>query len=102
MQEDIKTNKSGQEKESELDLGVFFSLIGKIIRGIVGIFKAFFLLLFNGLISILLFIKRKLIWFMIGGLIGFGFGLYRYLSKGPSYFSDIYVRANFESSRLLY
>jgi hypothetical protein len=102
MQEDVKTNKPKQEQERELDLGIFFSLIGKIIRGIIRVVKAFFLLFFDGIISILLFIKRKLIWLVIGGLIGFGFGLYRYLTKGPSYFSDLYVRANFESSRLLY
>ena len=102
MQEDLKTNKPKQEQENEIDLGVFFNLIGKIIRGIVGVFKALFLLLFNGLISILLFVKRKLVWLVVGALIGFGFGLYRYFLKGPSYFSDLYVRANFESSRLLY
>jgi hypothetical protein len=102
MQEDLKANNPKQKQENELDLGVFFNLIGKVVRGIGRLFKGFFILLFEGLISLLLFIKRKLIWLVIGGLIGFGFGLYQYLTKGPTYFSDLYVRANFESTRLLY
>jgi hypothetical protein len=103
MQEPPKTNKTEPEpQERELDLGVFFNLIGKIVRRFFEAFRSLFVLLFQLLLGILLFIKRKIIWLALGSLIGLGFGLQRYFSKGPAYYSDLFVRANFESSRLLY
>lgn len=100
MQEDRKLQPKHQE--NEVDLGVFFDLLGKIVKKIGSAFKAVFLYIFEFFLIILLFIKRKIIWLAIGALIGLGFGLYRYATEGPSYHSEMVVRTNFKSSRLLY
>jgi hypothetical protein len=100
MQEDIKEPKT--PKENEIDLGVFFGLIEKIFRKIGILLSSFFLSLFQLCISILLFIKRKIVWMALGAIVGLGFGLQHYISKGPSYYSEMLVRTNFESTRPLY
>ena len=50
----------------------------------------------------MIFIKRKLIWLTAGLLLGLSVGLYFYFKEGPVYYSDMVVRANFESARSLY
>jgi hypothetical protein len=100
MQETIKDPKT--QKETEIDLGVFFNLIEKIFRKAGILLSSLFLSLYHLFIAFLLFIRRKIIWLAIGALIGLGFGLQRYISKGPSYYSEMIVRTNFESTRPLY
>lgn len=100
MQEDKKDLKTS--KETEIDLGVFFNLIEKIFKRIISLIAAFFVSLFQLFLELLLFIKRRLLWLAIGALIGLGFGLQRYFAKGPSYYSDMVVRSNFESAKALY
>ncbi|MCU7550855.1 hypothetical protein OCK74_17175 [Chitinophagaceae bacterium LB-8] len=100
MQEDIKDPKT--PKETEIDLGVFFSLIEKTFRKIGNLLSLFFISLFQFFIGILLFLRRKILWLAIGALIGLGFGLQRYISKGPTYYSEMLVKTNFQSTRPLY
>jgi hypothetical protein len=100
MQEDIKDPKA--PRETEIDLGVFFNLIEKIFRKIGILLSSFFLSLVQLFIGILLLIRRTIIWLALGALIGLGFGLQRYISKGPTYYSEMLVRANFGSTRPLY
>ncbi len=100
MKEDIKEPKT--TKETEIDLGVFFNLIERIFRKTGILLSTFFLSIFHFFISVLLFIRRKFLWLAIGAFIGLGFGLQRYISKGPSYYSEMLVRTNFESTRPLY
>jgi hypothetical protein len=100
MQEDIKDQKT--PRETEIDLGVFFNLVERIFRKTGILLSAFFLALFQFFINILLFLKRKIIWLAIGALIGLGVGLFQYISNGPSYYSEMIVRANFQSTRPIY
>jgi len=100
MQDNIKP--SGTNKEDEIDLGVFFNLIGIIISRINKTIKNFFVGIFQFLLLFLLFLKRKFLWLVLGALIGFATGLFFYIKKGPTYSSEMIVRANFESSRVIY
>jgi hypothetical protein len=100
MQEDKKDLKTS--KETEIDLGVFFNLIERIFRKVISFISAFFLSIFQLFIELLLFIKRKIIWLVIGALVGLTFGLQRYFTKGPTYYSEMVVRTNFESAKPLY
>jgi hypothetical protein len=101
MQENSKV-PSQQTGENEIDLGVFFHLIANIFRKLGGLIKSFFVAILKAIIFILLFIKRRIVWLLLGALAGLTIGLYVHFSKGPTYFSDMVVRSNFESPRLLY
>jgi hypothetical protein len=100
MQENYKVDPKNQE--NEIDLGVFFNLIGKIFYKIGSAIRLLFLSLFQFLIAFLLFIKRRILWLGLAGLIGLSFGIYKYISRGPTYYSEMIVRSNFESTPLLY
>jgi hypothetical protein len=100
MQDDF--NKPKITQENEVDLGVFLNLLRKLFKKISRFVQSFILMTYNLVIFALIFIKRRLIWLALGGLIGLGFGLQRYYANGPSYFSEMVVRTNFESSRMLY
>jgi hypothetical protein len=100
MQEDLKTNTFSQEKE--IDLGIFFNSLRHAILSIGKMLKTLLGLLLSSIVQLLLFIKRNLVWLLVSALIGFGYGFYSYKKKGPSYFSDMTISTNPESSRLLY
>jgi hypothetical protein len=100
MQEDLKTNTSGQEKE--IDLGSFFNSLRHAVLSIGKILKNLLGLLLSSVLQLLLFIKRNLVWLIVSALIGFSYGFYNYMKNGPSYFADMTVSTNSESSRLLY
>jgi len=99
---DNQRTRQPEQQDKDLDLAALLSLIG---RGIGRLFRgigSFFVFLFNCLILLLLFIKRKFIFLLIAGVLAFAFGLITYYSTGPLYYSEMLVRTNFESSRLLY
>lgn len=100
MQEDNKSQPKLQE--NEVDLGVFFTLIGRIVKKITDALNSLLIYLSEVLLQALIFLKRKIIWLALGFLIGLGFGLKEYFSNGTSYYSDMTVRSNFESARLLH
>jgi hypothetical protein len=100
MQEDLKTNTSSQDKE--IDLGIFFNSLRHAVLSIGKMLKTLLGLLLSSVLQLLLFIKRNFVWLLVSALIGFGYGFYNYMIKGPSYFAEMTVSTNSESSRLLY
>ena len=100
MQPDTKP--TNDQKESEIDLGVFFNLARKLFSSIAAAIGSFFSFLFQLILSIFIFIKRKTIWLVAGSLAGLGMGLYFYFKEGPVYYSDMVIRSNAGSSRSLY
>lgn len=100
MENTQKNNPENREKE--VDLGVLLNLFGTIAKKIFSVFASFFRWISYLLMGLLIFIKKSLLWLLIGTLLGFSVGLYKYLTKGPTYTSSMIVRANFESSRDLY
>jgi hypothetical protein len=99
-QADIKKQES--EKEKEVDLGAFFTIAGRTVRKIGTSLAEVFDFIYIIIINFLLFIKRNLIWLALSAILGFSFGFYKYNHTGPSYYADMTVSTNFESSRLLY
>ena len=97
-----ETTKNSNPKESEIDLGVFFNLLSRLFSSVVNAVKSFFLFVFHTILSILIFIKRRIIWLAAGLFLGLITGLYFYFKEGPVYYSDMVVRANFENARSLY
>lgn len=100
MQED--RNLQPKHQENEVDLGVFFTLISKVFKKVGAFFSAILSYLSEVILFFLFLIKRNILWLALSAALGFAFGLYQYHSSGPSFYSDLVVRTNFESSRLLY
>ncbi|HTN08899.1 hypothetical protein [Agriterribacter sp.] len=100
MQPDTKP--TNDQKESEIDLGVFLNLVGKLFSSIATAVGSFFSFLFQLILSIFIFIKRKIAWLVAGLLAGLSLGLYFYFKEGPVYYSDVVVRSGLGSSRPLY
>ncbi|MFL5773492.1 MAG: hypothetical protein ACJ75F_10060 [Flavisolibacter sp.] len=99
MQEELKPQK---QRENEVDLGVFFTIAGKIFRSIGNFFVSIFKFLFTLLIAFFLLIKNNFLWLALSAILGFSVGLYKSFSSGPSYYAEMVVTTNFESSRFLY
>ncbi|HET9744377.1 MAG TPA: hypothetical protein VFP97_01620 [Chitinophagaceae bacterium] len=97
-QEKIKPDTT----EKDIDLGAFLTVLSRFFRSIGLAIKFFFTSIFYALLYLLLFIKRKLIWILGGGLIALAVGLYSYMNGPQSYYSELVVKPNFESTRLLY
>lgn len=100
MQPDTKP--TNDQKENEIDLGVFLNLVGKLFSSIATAIRSFFLFLLQLILSVFIFIKRKMIWLVAGALAGLSFGLYFYFKEGPVYYSDMVVRSSLGSSRPVY
>jgi len=94
--------KLNPASEKEIDMGVFLNALSRSVKKAGHGIALFFVGLFDSIIWFLLFLKNNIIWLAVGALVGASYGLYVYQKSGPSYYSDLVVRANFESSRLLY
>jgi hypothetical protein len=102
MESTPKTNPHPKPRETDVDLGLviyktgnavnnFFVWIGRMMRKGGNTFLIF-----------LLFIRKNLLWLLLGTLIGFGFGLYLFYKNGAKYYSQMTVKTNFNSGRALY
>src|SRR5690606_13515984 len=96
------TKSTNDRKESEIDLGIFFNLVGKLFSSIAKAVESFFALISRLILTVFIFIKRKIVWLLAGSLAGLSLGLYFYFTEGPVYFSDMVVRSNAGSSMPLY
>lgn len=95
-------DKQDTNTEKELDLGILMAYISAFFKKLLFAVIQFFVILSEGFFAFLLFIKRNLVWLIIGVLLGAGISLYFYFKNGPLYKTTMVVRTNFESSRLLY
>ena len=95
-------SKSPGQSNNEVDLGVFFLMISRVMQKIARFFRILLMGIFDAIIGIILLIKANWIILLIAGLAGLGFGLYTDFSQGAKYYSDMTVKTNFGSSRLLY
>jgi hypothetical protein len=90
------------QEEKEVDLGVLFAVFEKVGHSLLSALKSFFFWLVDGLVLLLIFVKRRFLLIMAGLLVSLIPGLYRYLTKGSQYYSSMTVRANFGSVHDLY
>ncbi len=99
---DNQPTRQPAQQEKDMDLAGLLALMSRGIRKIFVWIGSFFVFLFECALVLLLFIKRKIIFFLVAAAIGLVLGLISYNRSGPLYYSDMLVRTNFESSRLLY
>jgi hypothetical protein len=100
MMNDQDPNKS--RSQDDLDVGSFLAVLTRAFSRLGQLIKSFFVALSELILIILLIIRKRFIWIGVGSLIGMGIGFYQYISKGPSYYSVLTAKTNYQSSRLLY
>lgn len=89
-------------KSDEVEMSDFLRLLGKIFTKIGNGIAWVFVSLYELLILLFLFIKRKIIWLCLGYILGLAFGLVSYYNTGAVYKSEMIARTNFESNYFLY
>jgi len=98
------TEKPNMEnaKSDEVEISDFLKILGKIFTKVGNGIAWVFVSIYELLILLFLFIKRKIVWLCIGYILGMGLGLISYYNSGGIYRSEMITRANFESSYFLY
>lgn len=98
---DNQENKSNP-KDNDIELGSLFVLIGKGFKSLGRSLSSGGQKLGSGLVNILFFLKRRLIWILLAGAAGFAWGMYTGSGGGPKYYSEMTARFNFKSTLTLY
>ena len=99
----MSTNHQPNSKnEEEVDLGSLFQIIGKGFANFFNFIGDIFKGIFHAIIVVLLFLKTNAIAIVIAGLIGVLFGFFVELKSPDLYRSELLVKPNFKSSKLLY
>jgi hypothetical protein len=100
MENQPKQQVSGEEKD--IDLGVLFAAFERVGHRLVSAIRSFFFWLVDGLILLLIFLRRRFLLILAGLLVSLVPGLYRFLTRGSQYYSSMTVKANFGSVHDLY
>jgi hypothetical protein len=86
----------------DVDLGQLFqrtdSAINNVFRSLARLMRR----LGNAILDFLFFLRRNLLWLLLGTLIGLGYGYYLVSKYGSRYTADLTVQANFNSTRAMY
>jgi len=88
--------------EKDIDLGVLFILFTRIAQKVLSGFRKLLKLTLSVFVWILLFIRRRFVWLVLGMALGLLPGLLGYWFKGTKYSSSMTVRVNFGSAHNLY
>ena len=80
------------QDEKDIDLGVLFVVFTRIAHKILSGFRKLLSLMLSVFIWILLFIRRKIVFLLIGIALGLLPGLFSYWFKGTKYSSSMTVR----------
>src|SRR5687768_2532184 len=91
-----------KKSEEDVDLGQLFYKTGGVLNNIFSGFNRAITHLAHAFLGLLFFLRRNLIWLIIGAAAGLGFGLYQVSKFGHRYSSGITIKANFNSTRALY
>ena len=89
-------------REDDVDLGHLFYQTGSVINNFFRWLGRAFNFLGNALLHFLFFLKGNFVWLIAGLIIGMGYGFYSFSKTGASYYSEMTVKTNFNSSRALY
>ncbi len=102
MDSSKKSPSYADRSDADADLGLLLYKSGRSLKnGMVRIGDA--LSGFGRTLSLTLaFLIRNLAWILAGTALGVGYGVYLLSRNGPSYTSEMTVKANFNSTRALY
>lgn len=102
MEQTPKPSTRQTPREEDVDLGHLFYKTGGAINNFFLWMGKIFTELANMVLLFLFFLRRNLMWLLVGTALGVGYGFYVLSKEGSNYFSSMTVQANYNSSRALY
>ena len=98
----MSTNQQKNNSEEEIDLGSLFVIIGKGFTKFFNFIGSIFKGLFHAFIVVLLFLRNNIVALAIAGIVGGGIGAFLESKSPDLYGSEMLVKPNYKSSKLLY
>jgi hypothetical protein len=102
MESPQNINPPDRQKDNDVDLGMLLFQMGRGIKRFFQLIGKGFLLLGEGLLLFVFFLRRNFLWLAIGTGVGLVYGVYLHTKTGSKYYSEATLRTNFNSSRALY
>jgi hypothetical protein len=102
MEPTPKPNSRVKPKEEDIDLEQLFHKTGSVISNFFTSLSRAFSNMGDAFLYFLFFLRRNLLWLLVGTIIGLLYGIYLRTKQGAKYASSMTVRANFNSTRNLY
>ncbi|WAC01063.1 hypothetical protein N7U66_12860 [Lacinutrix neustonica] len=99
MSKELPSNKNNNE---EVDLIVFFNLIGNAFSKLFDFIALLFKGLFKILISILSHFHKRIFWYIGAAIIGLAIGLFLDGSSEKSYGANMFIETNYNSGYQVY
>lgn len=102
MSQELPNNNKENNKSEEVDLLVFFNLIGNAFGKVYSFFENIAKALYKLLISILLHFFRTAKWYAIGLVLSFVLGYVLDKNSDKHYGANMFINTNFNSTRQVY
>jgi hypothetical protein len=102
MEPTQKEKELAKKEHQDVDLGTLLYQSGQAFKNLFNFIGQFFKATFQTTLLGLLFVRRNLLWLLLGAVIGLGYGLYGNLKTGFRYYSSSTVKMNFGGTRALY
>lgn len=102
MSENSQNMSPEQPQSNEIDLKELFRIIGNIFNKLFRFIRNIFLLIFDLIIKVLIIIRVHILKFAIVGFLSVVVGWFVDARQDPIYGSNMYVEANYDSTRQLY
>lgn len=92
----------GRSPSDGADLNVILYKVGRSIKQFFVGIGWMLANLGKAIVFILLYLFKNSIWLLAGAALGLGYGVYQLSTNGPKYNSEMTVKTNFNSARVLY
>ncbi|SFI61515.1 hypothetical protein [Olleya namhaensis] len=94
--------KNNDNKSEEVDLLVFFNLIGNAFGKVYSFFERIFKTIYKLIIALLLHLFKSAKWYAIGIIVSFAIGYGLDSLKEKNYGANMFINTNFNSTRQVY
>ena len=98
----LKKPANSSRSSEETDLGTLIYKFGRSLKQLSDSVGNVFVSIGRSFLLLCLFLMKNILWLAAGTALGFIFGQYVLKGSGTMYYSEMTVRANFNSSRALY
>jgi hypothetical protein len=100
--ESMPNKPQSENKDQDVDLGVLIYKAAQAVKRFFALVGRGFAALGTALLFSLFFLRRNILWLLLGTVAGLAYGIYLKSRDGSSYSSSMTVRTNFNSSPSLY
>ncbi|WP_282070223.1 hypothetical protein [Olleya namhaensis] len=94
--------KNNDNKSEEVDLLVFFNLIGNAFGKVYSFFERIFKTIYKLIIALLLHFFKSAKWYAIGVVVSFAIGYVLDKNEEKEYGANMFINTNFSSTRQVY